>query len=168
MRSSILAVGVALGAGLGVFASPTPPPESGFDERSEMRDVFKKLKASANTDWQPCHYWFQCMVLRMPLDHDDSSLGTVAIGFVKSPADEKSKDPQDILFNPGGPGASGIEVMVDGIDAIRQRLGWEHNIVSFDPRGVGNSYPGLSCYAEPSYKTISTFLHRLISMTTKH
>ncbi|KAF9731320.1 hypothetical protein PMIN01_10337 [Paraphaeosphaeria minitans] len=130
MRSSILAVGVALGAGLGVFASPTPPPESGFDERSEMRDVFKKLKASANTDWQPCHYWFQCMVLRMPLDHDDSSLGTVAIGFVKSPADEKSKDPQDILFNPGGPGASGIEVMVDGIDAIRQRLGWEHNIES--------------------------------------
>ncbi|KAK7193152.1 hypothetical protein DPSP01_010051 [Paraphaeosphaeria sporulosa] len=73
------------------------------------------------------------MALRVPLDYDDASVGIVATHFMKSPAEKKSNHPQDTLVNYGGPGGSGIEFMPSSIKGLRQKLGWEHNIASFDP-----------------------------------
>ncbi|KAF2443998.1 hypothetical protein P171DRAFT_23781 [Karstenula rhodostoma CBS 690.94] len=161
MRYSTLVVEVALGVGLGVFASPTLP---GYDRRYATRPPrspvqgLGQLKASAGLTWTSCFDQFQCTVMTVPLDYDDPSVGTVNIQFIKSPAKKQEGYTQDILFNPGGPGASGVSVMLDDIDAIRQTLGLEHNIVSFDPRGVGYSGPDLSCFAGPSDDDYMDFL----------
>jgi pimeloyl-ACP methyl ester carboxylesterase len=41
-----------------------------------------------------------------------------------------------IIFNPGGPGGSGIEfIKIDG-DLLSSILGPQFDIVSFDPRGM--------------------------------
>lgn len=42
-----------------------------------------------------------------------------------------------ILLNPGGPGASGVEMVVDGGEMFSQLLSPNFDIVSFDPRGKG-------------------------------
>jgi pimeloyl-ACP methyl ester carboxylesterase len=51
-----------------------------------------------------------------------------------------------ILFNPGGPGASGVSWVRDSGDQIgTSKLRSSFNIVGFDPRGVGASEPRVKC-----------------------
>ncbi|KAF4602732.1 hypothetical protein EYR40_005949 [Pleurotus pulmonarius] len=51
-----------------------------------------------------------------------------------------------ILFNPGGPGGSGVQMIADGGAAFSELLGANFDIVSFDPRGVGLSIPRVSFF----------------------
>lgn len=46
----------------------------------------------------------------------------------------------------GGPGGSGIDVVLEGGQALAELLGNQHNIVGFDPRGVSNSGPVVDCW----------------------
>lgn len=50
------------------------------------------------------------------------------------------------MFNPGGPGSSGVDEVLSDIDTLRFFLGDAHNIVSFDPRGTGNSSSEIDCF----------------------
>ncbi|KAJ3512917.1 hypothetical protein NLJ89_g3241 [Agrocybe chaxingu] len=51
-----------------------------------------------------------------------------------------------ILFNPGGPGGSGVDMIDMAGDLFASILGPEFDIVGFDPRGVGRSTPRASFY----------------------
>ena len=53
---------------------------------------------------------------------------------------------QDILLNPGGPGGSGIAMLLENLPMLLSALGDANNFVGFDPRGVNNSGPDLSCF----------------------
>lgn len=53
---------------------------------------------------------------------------------------------QDILLNPGGPGGSGIAALYSDLSTYLTSLGTGNNLVGFDPRGVNNSGPNLSCF----------------------
>jgi pimeloyl-ACP methyl ester carboxylesterase len=106
---------------------------------------------SQNVQWQICpddyflkkDYRFSdfdkdnvtCAEIEVPISYDDLSLGskTVAMMGMGSRAD------QVVFYNPGGPGASGIEAIqtIDFPDVLDQ----EYFIIGFDPRGVGFSSP---------------------------
>lgn len=83
----------------------------------------------------------------MPLDYDNTDVGTTVVAFIR--LDAANGTGQDILFNPGGPGGSGIESALGGLgDKLIEKAGGLYNFVSFDPRGVNNSGIALTCYAD--------------------
>lgn len=55
---------------------------------------------------------------------------------------------EDILFNPGGPGGSGVDSVLHGSAELLNTLGTSYNLIGFDPRGVNNSGPSLSCFPD--------------------
>ncbi len=79
----------------------------------------------------------QCGSLQVPLDYAKPHGQMIELGLVKLPARKPSEDRGPLLVNPGGPGASGIE--------LAESLPWspqlrDHfDIIGFDPRGVGRS-----------------------------
>ncbi|KAG6368122.1 hypothetical protein INS49_002323 [Diaporthe citri] len=93
--------------------------------------------------WTPCFDDFTCANLIVPLDYDDVSAGETTIAFIQQASN--LTDAQDILINPGGPGASGVGTLLAAAQLFRPYLGQKHNIISFDPRGVNNSGLRLDC-----------------------
>lgn len=79
----------------------------------------------------------------MPLDYDDVAAGETTIAFIQHASN--LSDAQDILINPGGPGSSGVAVVLGAAQIFRSYLGQKHNIIGFDPRGVNNSGLRLDC-----------------------
>ncbi|KAJ7047235.1 hypothetical protein C8F04DRAFT_876585, partial [Mycena alexandri] len=59
-------------------------------------------------DWTSCYSGFQCSLLEVPLDYS-SDKGNASIAVVRYPATASKSDYLGpILFNPGGPGGSGV------------------------------------------------------------
>ena len=54
-----------------------------------------------------------------------------------------------IILNPGGPGGSGVQLVLGLGSTIQQMLGEEYDVVSFDPRGVGYTTPTADCFSFP-------------------
>ena len=53
-----------------------------------------------------------------------------------------------VIFNPGGPGASGYDFVQDSLTSVgTNKLRQNYNFVGFDPRGVQHSSPAVSCYS---------------------
>ncbi|KAG9384978.1 TAP domain protein [Pyrenophora tritici-repentis] len=111
-----------------------------------MIEDFSQITPSANLKWQPCFENFTCTRLQVPLDYADAGAGTTVVDFIKHAAPSPFAGTRDILFNPGGPGASGVSEVLSDIDTLRFFLGDAHNIVSFDPRGTGNSSSEIDCF----------------------
>jgi pimeloyl-ACP methyl ester carboxylesterase len=77
--------------------------------------------------------------LEVPLDYDDPSAGSIEIAVARRPAGDPDRRIGPILVNPGGPGASGIEMVgILGFLLSRDLLA-RFDLVSWDPRGVGQS-----------------------------
>jgi pimeloyl-ACP methyl ester carboxylesterase len=51
-----------------------------------------------------------------------------------------------VIFNPGGPGGSGIWSLLHHGRDLQTIVGDNHDIVSFDPRGVGASVRRIECW----------------------
>ena len=107
------------------------------------------------------------------MDYSNESLGTTSIAFIKlAGKNATAKSPSIVLIpgkistkihayenvheNPvelrtdallGGPGGSGVDLLLTSATMARQVFGEQYNIVSFDPRGVNNSGPSLDCFS---------------------
>lgn len=57
----------------------------------------------------------ECSTLQVPLDYLDPSLGTLRIPVVRLPADGETPTGKSIFMNPGGPGESGIESLLNSL-----------------------------------------------------
>ncbi|KAL5357719.1 hypothetical protein BJX96DRAFT_182167 [Aspergillus floccosus] len=61
----------------------------------------------------------------------------------------------------GGPGGSGVELLLTYRTLVGRMLGEQYNFVSFDPRGVNNSGPSLDCFSGNSEARLAfSRLHR--------
>ncbi|OCL12579.1 hypothetical protein AOQ84DRAFT_395589 [Glonium stellatum] len=128
------------------FRTSAVKRDNDFDWNSKNPTNFAKLAPSTSINWTPCFKNFTCMNLEVPLDYGNSSSGTIAIAFIKLAAQNISENTQDILINPGGPGGSGVELVQVFGSVWQEVIGTEHNIIGFDPRGVGNSGPIVDCF----------------------
>ncbi|KAF2819254.1 hypothetical protein CC86DRAFT_362654 [Ophiobolus disseminans] len=116
--------------------------------------TFASVVPSSKINWVPCYGpKLQCTYLTVPLDYKNTSAGTTDVAFIRYLI---SEDIEDLLFNPGGPGESGIEHLVDSGEQFAKR--WGYNPVSFDPRGVKWTAPNVAC----SYNKSSTLEKRQI------
>ncbi len=88
----------------------------------------------------------------VPLDYASPSAGSITLSVVRRKAPDPARRIGTLFLNPGGPGASGVDMLagVDGLlpPAIANRF----DLVSWDPRGVGFSR-GLTC---PDRATIAS------------
>ncbi|MFE3606483.1 alpha/beta hydrolase [Streptomyces goshikiensis] len=83
---------------------------------------------------------WQCATLHVPLDYAKPEGETIPIALIRAKARDKEKRLGSLVFNFGGPGGSGISTLPGAAkeyEALRER----YDLVSFDPRGVGNSAP---------------------------
>lgn len=55
----------------------------------------------------------------------------------------------------GGPGGSGVDAVLVGHSIYTEKLGDQYNIIGFDPRGVNNSGPSVSCFPKDPLSTIA-------------
>ncbi|KAF2491919.1 alpha/beta-hydrolase [Lophium mytilinum] len=57
-----------------------------------------------------------------------------------------------VLVNPGGPGGSGIDFARRSAKSLQALFGEDQDIIGFDPRGVGETWPKVDCFSFPSPK----------------
>lgn len=87
----------------------------------------------------------QCARLEVPLDPAKSDGDMVSIALArKRSTGSKSERIGSLVMNPGGPGGSGLEFLANASTAFPSDLTDHFDLVSFDPRGVGES-DGVRC-----------------------
>ncbi|KAI9316961.1 TAP-like protein-domain-containing protein, partial [Zopfochytrium polystomum] len=102
--------------------------------------------------WKKCNEVFYCGSILVPLDHlNASDSRRISIAVVKFPAPLKPRL-GTIFINPGGPGGSGADLAKGAGPLISALTGGHHDILGFDPRGIGASnsvicYPSASAHA---------------------
>ena len=104
-------------------------------------------------DWKDCSNettTFQCGTVTVPLDYDHPDGQTITIALKKLPASDGNAEHGSLFFNPGGPGASGVEAMTSA-PRVSEELRAAYDIIGFDPRGVGQSTP-ITCWTNDEIK----------------
>jgi pimeloyl-ACP methyl ester carboxylesterase len=88
--------------------------------------------------WHTCGS-IQCTTLSVPLDWAHPTGAHIQLALARRPAGGNRLGV--LLVNPGGPGGSGIDFLRDSGDAVGESVRDRFDIVSWDPRGVGQSAP---------------------------
>ncbi len=122
-----------------------------------------QIEPTQNLIWHKCYQPLQreCARLLVPLNHlnhSDESPSHATIALIRKPSpfallthpeDPSKPHPRyrgPILFNPGGPGGSGVDFIHQAGDLLAQALGEEFDLIGFDPRGVGRSTPKVAFF----------------------
>ncbi|MFD5744480.1 alpha/beta hydrolase [Streptomyces massasporeus] len=130
----------ALAAASALLAAGCSGGSSG-DDRSGLS--WGRCKATADGP-APSSEW-QCATAKVPLDWSEPDGETIGLGLIRAKARGGDRL-GSLLFNFGGPGASGVSMMpsyAPAVSSLRER----YDLVSWDPRGVGAS-EGVRCRAD--------------------
>ena len=97
--------------------------------------------------WSPCPdtTGYLCGTLPVPLDYGDASRGSIPLAVIEHPV---SHSQGVIVFNPGGPGESGVLILPVLASLVPAQVRNDFTLVSFDERGTGSSDP-LLCGPAP-------------------
>lgn len=90
--------------------------------------------------WYRCGR-FRCSRLAVPISYAQPAKGTLQLAVIELPATHGAKSARSIVINPGGPGESGVQFLKETAADFPATLRASFNLVSFDPRGVGQSDP---------------------------
>jgi pimeloyl-ACP methyl ester carboxylesterase len=123
---------------------------------------YPQLKWGTCTDPSLLSHKAECGTVTVPMDYKNADGPTVelAISRIKHTVPD-AKYQGIMLVNPGGPGAKGRGLSVLG-SLVPKGAGDAYDWIGFDPRGVGDSKPSLSCdsdyagYDRPEYVPTTT------------
>lgn len=101
---------------------------------------------------------WECANLTVPLDYAKPTGDTIDLAMIRAKAEGGGKRIGSLVFNFGGPGASGVATMPAYAQARALRS--HYDLVSFDPRGVGNS-AGVKCLSDKELDEQRTETHDL-------
>ena len=82
---------------------------------------------------------FQCATATVPLDYADPSGKSIDLAVVRHPAIDATAKIGTLFFNPGGPGGTGTGQFPAWFRFFPAELQRRFDIVSWDPRGIGES-----------------------------
>lgn len=120
---------------------------------------WNKLSTKPYLDYSDCYDGFQCARLELPMDYwNGTTNATISLAVIRKPATVPVTDPRyggAVLLNPGGPGGSGVGFALRGGKQVRETIdsadGLAYDLISFDPRGVGETLPDARCVKSPQY-----------------
>lgn len=113
---------------------------SGCSTVTPVNDLYAQ-----EANWSLCdtNKEFQCATIKVPLDWGKPTGKTIDIALSRKFTNHAIGS---LLLNPGGPGGSGIDFLINNYDNIgTETLRDTYTLVSFDPRGVGKSTK-VTCY----------------------
>ncbi|TDW30601.1 alpha/beta hydrolase [Cryobacterium psychrophilum] len=121
-------------------AAPTTSTPTGEAVDSALAPFYGQV-----LQWSDCDNEMQCATAIAPLDYSDPGAGEIDIALVRHPTTSGDRV-GSLLVNPGGPGASGYDIVKNSLDFVTDDvLQSSFDIVGFDPRGVGRS-SAVTCY----------------------
>lgn len=130
---------------VGGFQVAAPSDAAQFKSASD----YSKQKVS----WTSCGKDLLCGKVTVPLDWARPQGESIKLAVVYHKAGI-AKPLGSVIFNPGGPGASGYDYVMQSIDSLgTERLRQNYNFVGFDPRGVQNSVPAVRCLVKDKNST---------------
>ncbi|MEU7302500.1 alpha/beta hydrolase [Streptomyces sp. NPDC007206] len=134
------------GDGPGKKTSAAPPPAPATDLPASLisqRLDWHRCTARGNSP-APGDGW-RCATLKVPLDWSRPDGTTIGLALIRAQATGSNRA-GSLLFDFGGPGGSGLEMMpyyASTVSKLRER----YDLVSWDPRGVGAS-GGVRCRSD--------------------
>lgn len=159
-RASLLAASVVVAASCssaahgsarpGTTTTSTPAPDSS----APTTDV-----PSPAVQWSACPTTgplkgYQCGTIQVPRDPaHPGTAGVISLALARHPASGSKIG--SLLFNPGGPGASGIGFLPGIVHSLSKDVRQHFDVVGFDPPGVGQSAP-ITCLDGPG---LDQFFH---------
>ena len=154
-HAGVVAALVALSLVLSGCSSWFLPPTSTSAPTDEIVDARLAPYYHQVLVWTGCGDNLECTKAKVPLDWSNPSGGAIKLALIRQQA-TGGHPLGSLLVDPGGPGASGVQFIRDGIDyATDEKLQAQYDIVGFDPRGVNES-TAVSCYKNP--KTLDNFI----------
>ncbi len=137
----------------GSTATSAGTPQGSATVAPQVRSI---VPAHSTLHWHSCSGQLaqegvpDCTTLSVPLNYADPGGRHLSLALDMVPATAPPSQQQGILlFNPGGPGGSGLSWPPAVASGLSQDVAADYDIVGFDPRGVGSSVPALSC--DPSF-----------------
>ncbi|MGW6873068.1 alpha/beta hydrolase [Streptomyces xanthophaeus] len=91
---------------------------------------------------QPASY--ECATIKVPLDYRRPAGPTLDLALSRIKSENPAKRHGVMLFNPGGPGGSGLDLPLMMNESMPADVREQYDLIGFDPRGVGASSP-VSC-----------------------
>lgn len=120
-------------------AEPRPSTTNAPDTDGVSADLLPFYEQTL--EWTACDRGgaaFDCTYVTAPLDWENPSGGEIELSVVRHQA--SSTPMGSLLTNPGGPGASGRDFILDSLSyAVGADLVENYDVIGFDPRGVGDS-----------------------------
>lgn len=154
LAATLVAVTVAalLTACTGASLVTGPQPVTDKTVASELQTFYTQ-----KVSWSACGGdKTYCAKIEVPADWSNPKGERLKLALAYHQA-SVSKPLGSVIFNPGGPGASGVDWIVNSIDQLATKdLRANFNMVGFDPRGVGQSEPAVRCL---SAKDTDEFLY---------
>ncbi|KAI0459826.1 Alpha/Beta hydrolase protein [Xylaria acuta] len=133
-------------------------------ESTELWTEWQDITPSEKLRWQPCFGIYgpnlQCARLTVPMDYsrplnESADHPKVHLALIMATGAGRTQAPSTyaeapLLVNPGGPGGSGVMFTQARGTSLQLLVGDQHDIIGFDPRGVGASTPKADCFASPN------------------
>ncbi|MEU8496164.1 alpha/beta fold hydrolase [Streptomyces lavendulae] len=146
LRAAVLSAALACsalltGPGAGHAAAHGVPPSPAPSSPSPSVTV-PRLDWTACTPGSP----WDCATAKVPLDHAAPAGRTIDLAVVRRQATDPGRRIGTLFVNPGGPGGPGTVQVPQNYDAFPKALRERFDIVSWDPRGIGNS-TAVNCFA---------------------
>jgi pimeloyl-ACP methyl ester carboxylesterase len=125
-------------------SSWSPPPTVAPDVAGVAADLLPYY--GQEVAWESCNEGqLDCARVRVPRDWSAPAEGEIEIAVVRHRADNGAPL-GSLLTNPGGPGVSGVDRVMQGVSGMVDRtLQESYDVIGFDPRGVGAS-TAVDCY----------------------
>lgn len=151
MAVAVAACGTASVASVQRSSTTTTETSGGSTASTSTTVPSAPLAPPALIKWSPCGHGskLDCGTVSVPVDYASPRAGSIELSVTESPAIDQPATDGDLLFNPGGPGESGNQILPIALLSLPLQVRQHFNVVSFDPRGTGAS-GALDCGTSPS------------------
>ncbi|KAI0441623.1 hypothetical protein F4803DRAFT_408742 [Xylaria telfairii] len=142
----------------GVASRPSVDYQSPSSHEHEDAQEWKwsVIEPSRDLLWHSCYNGaYDCARLDLPMDWlEPSDEERVILAIIRLRATETNDYRGPVIFNPGGPGESGVFALKDHGASLQSIIGGNHDVISFDPRGIGASLPRIECWDTPEQRQL--------------
>ena len=133
------------GSGADRVTPPSRPTASASGSQSaaplEFNDCSRLLDLGGVSEDRRKKLTVECARIQVPLDYARPTGAMISIALLRIHYADQPQRIGSLLVNPGGPGASGVNLAVGLAGTLSTDVLQHFDIVGFDPRGVGLSAP---------------------------